>query len=308
MPQQSVDTHWSDDIETVLGSIYESCTFYAHSHKKRYFYLKGYLKYFRIPTIIISGVNSVCSVGLQPYVAQKHISILTCILALICGIITSMELYLQIQASMESDLMAAKDFLLLAADIYKMMTLDRENRGVGGISYLEEKFGIYCKYIEGSQLLDRRMPNILRLNNPRDSEQPSTTTNQSGTSRDSSNGNGTGSEYDSEDNSLYSTTRRRSAAFALGMTEPLMSALRLSRKNSASIDAYTKIQQPSHELIHQPQQQPQQLPQQQPLNDAEIAVQLHHQNVMDSLWRVHDSELVPSEITLDALEKGGLHE
>lgn len=38
-------------------------------------FLKGYLKYFRIPTKILSGMNSVFSVGLQPYVSQGIISI-----------------------------------------------------------------------------------------------------------------------------------------------------------------------------------------------------------------------------------------
>lgn len=158
-----MDANWSDDIEKVLVAIHISCTLYAEHHKKRYFYLKGYLKYFRIPTIIISGISSVGSVGLQPYMAQIHISMLTCVLALICGIITSIELYLQIQASMENELVASKDFYLLAADIYKILTLSRANRGIGGISYLDEKFGIFCKYIESSHLINHRIRDTLRF-------------------------------------------------------------------------------------------------------------------------------------------------
>ena len=158
-----MDSNWSDDIEKVLAAIHISCTLYAEHHKKRYFYLKGYLKYFRIPTIIISGISSVSSVGLQPYIAQSNISMLTCVLTLLCGIITSIELYLQIQASMENELVASKDFYLLAADIYKMLTLSRANRGVGGISYLDEKFGIFCKYIESSHLINNRIKDTMRF-------------------------------------------------------------------------------------------------------------------------------------------------
>lgn len=221
-PTTTLDNSWSDDIEKVLKSIHNSCLVYARYHKKRYFYLKGYLKYFRIPTIVISGINSVCSVGLQPYVAQTHISILTCVLALCCGIIASIESYLQIQASTESDLMVAKDFQLLAADIYKMLTLDRINRGVGGISYLDEKFGIYCKFIEGSLPLDKHIRDFLQLP----------------TSPPPSGGSGRNGGYPMDqsdmDGSLYSTTYKRSTAIALGMAEPLLSALRLSTSESGS--------------------------------------------------------------------------
>jgi hypothetical protein len=343
MPPPYVDVNWSDDIETVLGAIYDSCTLYAHSHKKRYFYLKGYLKYFRIPTIIISGVNSVCSVGLQPYVAQKNVSIITCILALICGIITSMELYLQIQSSMESDLMAAKDFLLLAADIFKMLTLDRENRGVGGISYLEETFGIYCKYIEGSQLLDRRMPNMLRLKtrpyNDTGEFGPDSNTsarytnaNLSGTSRDS--GKGTNTDYDFDGDSIYSTVRRKSYAVALGMTEPILSALRLTKRHAngseASPFSHAKFigsgrkastgQNSVHNAAPEcpsedtkmdddvSEEGPSFGGENRPRVDAPTSqTAMHHRQVMDSLWRVHESEQVPSEITLDTLEKGEIN-
>lgn len=158
-----VDSNWSDDQEKVLAAIHISCTIYAEHHKKRYFYLKGYLKYFRIPTIIISGISSVSSVGLQPYLAQNTISMMTCVFALLCGIITSIELYLQIQSSMENELVASKDFYLLAADIYKVLTLSRENRGFGGNTYLDEKFGIFCKYIESSHLINHRIRDTLRF-------------------------------------------------------------------------------------------------------------------------------------------------
>jgi hypothetical protein len=279
----STDNHWSDDIEIVLKSIHVSCLMYARNHRKRYFYLKGYLKYFRIPTIVISGVNSVCSVGLQPYVAQEHISILTCALALICGIIASIESYLQIQASTESDLIAAKDFQLLAADIYKMLTLDRANRGVSGISYLDEKFGIYCKFIEASQPHDKNIRDFMHL----DPEKKMTYVS-SGYTTDQSDGG---------EDSMYTSARRRSAAIALGMTEPIMSALRLSSSGS-SVSSSSSLTQPTHQNQNNTENRtcnPE-------LSDAEI--ELNNQHLLDSLSRIYQSESRPADnITID-LESG----
>ena len=153
---------WSDDIETVLRAIHLNCNQYADRHKKQHFYLKGYIKYFRIPVLIISGVSSVSSVGLQPFLVQKYISVITCIFGLVCTIITSIELYLQLHSSMENELIAAKQFQLLAADIFKTLSLERENRGIGGISYLDDKFGMFCKYIESSQLVTNRIRDSLK--------------------------------------------------------------------------------------------------------------------------------------------------
>ena len=122
-------------------------------HKKEYIYLKSYLKYFRIPTIILAGINSVCSVGLQPYLSQVYISAITCFLSLSCGIITSIELYLSVQSSMENELMSSKDFHILGLDIYKILSLSRENRLVRGQLCLEEHFTQYEKLIENSSLI-----------------------------------------------------------------------------------------------------------------------------------------------------------
>jgi len=149
----STEDSWTDDIENILANIRINCVLLSDYHKKEYIYLKGYLKYFRIPTIILAGINSVCSVGLQPYVTQTYISATTCFLSLVCGIITSIELYLSVQSSMENELMSSKDFHILALDIYKILSLTRENRLVRGQICLEEHFSQYEKLIENSSLI-----------------------------------------------------------------------------------------------------------------------------------------------------------
>ena len=103
------EKEWSDDIENVLGKIRENCIMMSNYHKTRYYYFKGLLKYFRIPTIILSAANSVFSVGLQPYMQQETISLITCMIALFVGIINSVELFLAIQSTMEQELTTSKD-------------------------------------------------------------------------------------------------------------------------------------------------------------------------------------------------------
>lgn len=147
------DNGWSNDIEIVLESIRHNSFVMSEHHKKNYHYFKGQLKYYKIPVIIISGLNSVIAVGLQPYLDQGIISASNCLLALLCGIIGSIELFLGISAGMESELVASKNFYLLAIQIYKTLMLDRERRPVVGRDFLEEVYSEYTKYYGSSALV-----------------------------------------------------------------------------------------------------------------------------------------------------------
>ena len=145
------------DIEGLLEKIRLNCVVMSKHHKKRYIYLKGILRYFRIPIIILSGLNSVMSVGLQPYVEQGLISASTCMVSLLCGIIGSVELYLSIQQQMETELMTSKEYYLLGIDIYKVLSHTVENRNMDIKAYLEETFSNYQKLIEKSCVISKKI-------------------------------------------------------------------------------------------------------------------------------------------------------
>ena len=139
---------WSEDIEKVLDQLRMNSVILSIQHKKRYFYLRNILQYFRLPVIIISGINSIVSVGLQPYLNQGTISMMTCLLALACSIIGSIELYLAIQKSMENELIASKDFYILSIDLNKTLTLAIQHRPTPAKEYLEKKSSEYVKLFE----------------------------------------------------------------------------------------------------------------------------------------------------------------
>jgi hypothetical protein len=146
---------WSIDIEEILDKIRLNSTTMCEFHKGNYYNAKGRLKFFKLPTIILSGITSVFSVGLQPYLEQGIISVITCLIGLIIGIINSIELFLAIQNTMESELKISKDFYLLSIDIFKVLMLNRTNRVDKGRIYLEEKYNMYCKLVENSVLVNR---------------------------------------------------------------------------------------------------------------------------------------------------------
>jgi hypothetical protein len=154
--------NWTSFNENILENIRLNSVMLSEYHKTRYLYLKGYIKYFRIPLIILSSVNAVASVGLSPYVkSQNSISGLTCLISLICGIITSIELYLGLEQDLANELLNSKQFYLLSIDIFKTLSLSREERSIDGKTFLDNKYQCYCELIKNSNLLKKKIKDKL---------------------------------------------------------------------------------------------------------------------------------------------------
>lgn len=148
-------SEWTTDLENILDKIRLNSMTLSEYHKIRYYRYKSYLKYFKIPTIIFSAFSSVFSVGLQNYVEQSVVSLITCLIGLFVGILNSLELFLGIAAIMESELTHSRDFYLLSVDIFKTLRLQQEHRSPQGRGYLDEKYSMYCKLVENSILIDQ---------------------------------------------------------------------------------------------------------------------------------------------------------
>ena len=118
---------WTSDIDALLNGIRVNCLLLCKAHKKRYFENKDRLKWYRLPVIVLNGANSIISVGLQPYTTQGVISITTSLIALTCGIVGSIELYLGVQKKLENDMISQRDYYLLSVDIFKTLSLKPPN-------------------------------------------------------------------------------------------------------------------------------------------------------------------------------------
>lgn len=156
-------SNWSKDYEDILENIRQNCIIMSEFHKKRYFRFKGLLKYFRIPLIFLSAINSVFSVGLQPFLDQGIISVICCLLSLFSAIISSIELFLAISSQMENELNNSKLFYLLGVDIYKTLSLQQDHRPLCGKDYLDKQYGEYCKLIENSNIIDKKIKDKLAV-------------------------------------------------------------------------------------------------------------------------------------------------
>ena len=141
---------WYSDVESILEKIRKNSVILSHHHKKYYIYLKERLKYFRIPIIVLSSINTVLSISLDKY--TQYSSIIICGINLIVTIISSIELFLNIQKQIENNLVLQSGFYSLSINIYKTLQLNRTNRTVKGLDFLNECFDEYNRLFHLSTL------------------------------------------------------------------------------------------------------------------------------------------------------------
>jgi hypothetical protein len=121
---------WSNDVEERLEAIQDNSAQQALVSKQEYLDLMYLQRFFKIPVIVLSGINSVFAVGLNAYASQSAVSIINCILAFICATIGSIELYLNISKKIEISLSSFQSFYLLSIKINNTLKLDREHRSI----------------------------------------------------------------------------------------------------------------------------------------------------------------------------------
>jgi hypothetical protein len=155
-PTESISStadSWSDDIELILSNILFNSNLLLIEHKKLYFQNKEQFKYFKIPLIILASLNSVFSVGLNNFIEQNIVSVITCLISLSCACISSVELFLQLHQSTETSLIAYQGYELLSRKISSILKLKRENREPHGLPFLSSILNEYNKLFSDSLVL-----------------------------------------------------------------------------------------------------------------------------------------------------------
>jgi hypothetical protein len=157
---KSLDNNYNEEIETLLEKIRTNCTLLHQLHRERYLYLKGSLKIYRVPIIIISSISSILSLS-QNFLEQQTISLLNMALSLTVSIIGSIELFFQVSNQIIKEHDTSKDYHILAMNIFKCLSMKRCDRPQNGITFLENTYGTYIKLTESSNILKHQIEDKL---------------------------------------------------------------------------------------------------------------------------------------------------
>ena len=142
-------------IDKILNKIRHNCVNLSIYHNRRYHTYKNILfSVFRVPLIILAGGNSFIAVGMQNYLSQNTISIVNALLSILCGVITSIELLLNLQKRMELELESYKNYYKLSIEIYRFIKLDVADREAESKEFLPKIYETYEELITHSNAVN----------------------------------------------------------------------------------------------------------------------------------------------------------
>ena len=72
-------------------------------------------------------------------------------------ILSSIKIYLNLEDLLKNENDISKQFNILSLDIYKVLHLNKSDRSINGLEYLNKKFNHYTHLIDQSQLLRRKL-------------------------------------------------------------------------------------------------------------------------------------------------------
>lgn len=156
LPYSMGKNGWKEETIVLLEKLRRNSIYLSEHHRDRFYHFKSFSKYFDLPVLILSSVGASASIGLQPYVAQPTISVISCAVGLVVSIITSIKLYLNISDAMTNELKMSKDFYTLGIEIYRVLSMNPNDRTMGAVEYMNAKYSHYTKLMESSNLLKKK--------------------------------------------------------------------------------------------------------------------------------------------------------
>ena len=148
--------NWNSNIIEILEGVRTNAVNLSEYHRRSYFYYKNLSNYFDIPIIITSTIAGSFSVGADPYLEQRNISLISCLSSMVITILGSIKLYLNISQNLENESKMSREFYVLSVEIFKQISLPTEQRNTNGIEFLNSKYSQYIKLYEESNLLKKQ--------------------------------------------------------------------------------------------------------------------------------------------------------
>ena len=156
LPYKGGKNGWNEETIVILEKLRRNSIYLSEYHRDRFYHFKSFSKYFDLPVLILSSIGASASIGLQPYLKQQTISVISCLVGLIVSIITSVKLYLNISDAMTSELKMSKDFYSLGIEIYRVLCLNPKDRNMDAVEYMNRSYSNYSKLMESSNLLKKK--------------------------------------------------------------------------------------------------------------------------------------------------------
>jgi len=149
--------NWSDQVSEILEKMRKNSVSLSNRHRKNFYEFRSYSKYFDIPIIIFSTLQSVWTSSGKVFFNQELVNLSSSSVSMLIVIISSIKLYLNLEQNIKVELEMSKAFHTLALELFKVLQLPCEQRNFDGLEYLNKKYSDYIKLVEQSNLLRKNL-------------------------------------------------------------------------------------------------------------------------------------------------------
>jgi len=132
-------------VEPILIRLKHTSYKTHRAYEKVYLCAKANLKYYDVPIIVLSSINSVFIAGARAYLNDMIVSVITCVISLIVGIVQSLKTFFKIDEHRENALSTHKDLFKLFCELSTTLDQPMSSRGVDAHKYLADKLSEYTK-------------------------------------------------------------------------------------------------------------------------------------------------------------------
>jgi hypothetical protein len=124
-----MESEW-DACEGILERVKHSCFGMHLLYRAEFLRLRSQMAYYDVPIILFSSMNSVLIAGGKDFVPADILQILTCLLAVLTGVIQALKNFFKVDENRENCLSTFKDLMRLFCDVSFMLDQPRVSRGV----------------------------------------------------------------------------------------------------------------------------------------------------------------------------------
>jgi len=157
---QVIEPLWSEDILDQLKAIEANSSKMSELNRVHYLSLVEMSKWFRLPIICFSSLNSIFAVGMNRYMSQENTSLITCLISFLVGLISSIELYLGLIKRLELSLTSYKAFYLLSIKIQHVLRIEKIKKD-DPIAFLTEVLTEYEELFKQSAVYEDKYNDYL---------------------------------------------------------------------------------------------------------------------------------------------------
>jgi hypothetical protein len=144
---------WTPGIEHTLDLLRLNCVSLSEYHRKLYERNRSRSNFSRTPILILTFINAYVAVGLKRYIEQENVTDINCGISLFIGLLIIVQSIFKYQTKMEQELLRFKEYYVLSAKIFKVLSTPVENRKVNGKYFLEETFKSYETLVVSSNII-----------------------------------------------------------------------------------------------------------------------------------------------------------